>query len=289
MRGGRRLSSESSGGTIQVTGRRVAYSRIRPVPEIEWRYAFNLRESGFALDLEWHCERAFHTSEIAALHIAFDLYRSVVSVLGMPDTAGPSGLVGLPLVINAPNHGVVRVTIRDCSPATPVHARIGPFRTRAELWLDLIPGARPLSSGMFEMPAESGRVCFDFEVTRIFAFADQDRRVSFGRWELPPFYSFAERENVLGALCDAWLTGLTFRPDLGRFANNSVADSAALCAPYYAEIAVYTPLLAQGLDPRHFIRFCAEQLLADANETAGYSDWHRYPMTAMAPIECAWL
>ncbi len=102
---------------------------------------------------------------------------------------------------------------------------------------------------------------FDFEVTRIFPFANQDL---FGWWNLPPFYSFAERENVTGALCNAWLTGLAFRPDLGRFANNSVSDSAAACAHYYADIAAYTPLLAPGLDARQFIRFAAEQLLSDA-------------------------
>jgi hypothetical protein len=282
----RRLSSESCGGTIEVAGRRVTYSGIRPVPEIEWNYRFSLRENGFTLDLDWHCATKFHAGEIAALRIPFDLYRSVVNVLAMPDTAGPSGLVSLPLVINAPNHGVLRVTVRGGPSPTPVHARILPFRTRAELWLDLIPGARPLPSGIFEMPAGDGRVTLDFEVTRIFPFANQDL---FGQWDLPPFYSFAERENITGALCNAWLTGLAFRPDLGRFANNSVADSAAACAPYYADIAAYTPMLAEGLDSRQFIRFAAEQLLRDLNSTAVYSDWHHFPTAAMAPTDCAWL
>lgn len=282
----RRHASESCGGEIAVAGRQVTYSGIRPVPEIEWRYAFQVRESGFTLDLDWHCAATFCASEIAALRLPFCLYRSVVSVLAMPDPAGPSGLVSLPLVINAPNRGVLRVTVREAPQAAPVRARILPFRTRGELWLDLIPGARPLPSGVFEMPAGQGHVTLDFEVTRIFPFAEQDL---FGRWDLPPFYSFAERDNVAGALCDAWLTGLAFRPDLGRFANNSVADSAAACAGYYADIAAYTPVLAPGLDPRQFIRFAAEQLLRDVDSAATYSDWHHFPTAAMAPTDCAWL
>jgi hypothetical protein len=286
LRDCRRLSSESCGGASEVAGRRVAYSGIRPVPEIEWNYAFNLRENGFTLDLDWDCAQTFQTSEIAALRIPFDLYRSVVNVLAMPDTAGPSGLVSFPLVINAPNHGVLRVTVKDASSSAPVHARILPFRTRAELWLDLIPGAQPLPSGMFEMPVGKGRVTLEFEVTRIFPFANQDM---FGWWNLPPFYSFAERENITGALCNAWLTGLAFRPDLGRFANKSVADSAAACASYYADIAAYTPILAEGLDARQFIRFAAEQLLRDASSAAIYSNWHHFPTAAMAPVDCAWL
>ncbi len=286
LRDCRRLSSESCGGVFEVAGRRVTYSGIRPVPEIEWNYAFNLRENGFTLDLDWHCAQTFQTCEIAAIRIPFDLYRSVVNVLAMPDTAGPSGLVSFPLVINAPNHGVLRVTVKDAPSSAPVRGRILPFRTRAELWLDLIPGAHPLPSGMFEMPAGSGRVTLDFEVTRIFPFANQDM---FGWWNLPPFYSFAERENILGPLANAWLTGLAFRPDLGRFANNSVADSAALCAPYYADIAAYTPMLAEGLDPRQFIRFAAEQYLRDMDSSAVYSNWRHYPAAASGLIDCAWL
>lgn len=286
MRGCRRLSSESCGGAVEVAGRRVTYSAIRPVPEIEWNYAFNLRENGFTLDVDWRCTQTFQTAEIAALRIPFDLYRSVVNVLAMPDTAGPSGLVTFPLIINAPNHGVLRVTVKESSSSGPICARILPFRTRAELWLDLIPGAHPLPSGMFEMPAGEGTVTLDFEVTRIFPFANQDL---FGWWNLPPFYSFAERENVTGALCNAWLTGLAFRPDLGRFANNSVSDSAAACAHYYADIAAYTPLLAPGLDARQFIRFAAEQLLRDVSGASCYSNWRHFPTAATSPVDCAWL
>ncbi|MDA0322990.1 MAG: hypothetical protein O2923_09790 [Verrucomicrobia bacterium] len=286
LRDCRRLSSESCGGAVEVAGRRVTYSAIRPVPEIEWNYAFSLRENGFTLDVDWRCTQTFQAAEIAALRIPFDLYRSVVNVLAMPDTAGPSGLVTFPLIINAPNHGVLQVTVKESPSSAPVCARILPFRTRAELWLDLIPGAHPLPSGLFEMPAGEGRVTLDFEVTRIFPFANQD---FFGWWNLPPFYSFADRENITGALCNAWLTGLAFRPDLGRFANNSVSESAACCAHYYADIAAYTPLLAPGLDARQFIRFAAEQLLRDAGGASDYSNSRHFPTAATSPVDCAWL
>lgn len=286
MRDGRRRSSESCGGRLAISGRTVRYQEIRPVPELTWNYAFTVREQGFSLELEWDCTQTFCASELAALRLPFDLYQSVTNVLAMPETTGPSGLVTLPLVINAPNHGLLRVTVHGNEGGATVFARILPLRTRAELWLDLIPGARPLPSGVFEMPAGRGRVTLDFELTRIFPDASQDL---FSWWHLPPFYSFAERENVLGPLCNAWLTGLAFRPDLGRFANNSVSDSAALCAPYYADIAAYTPMLADGLDPRQFIRFAAEQYLRDTASGAAYSNWKHFPMAASSPIDCVWL
>ena len=285
MRAGRRVASESCGGRVAVSGRTVRYEGIRVVPELTWDYAFTVREKGFALDLAWDCSQTFRASELAALRLPFDLYQTVTAVLAMPETTGPSGLVTLPLVIHAPNHGVVRVTVRSNESGAPVHARILPLRTRAELWLDLIPGARPLSSGAFEMPAGKGSITLDFEITRIFP-AGQD---AFSWWELPPFYSFAERENILGVLCNGWLTGLAFRPDLGRFANNSVADSAAVCVPYYAEIAAYTPMLADGLDPRQFIRFAAEQYLRDTDGNAIYSNWKHFPNVSSGLIDCAWL
>ena len=203
----------------------------------------------------------------------------------MPETTGPSGLVTLPLVIHAPNHGVLRIVVREKTEGQQVYARILPLRTRAELLLDLIPGARPLANGIFEMPAGKGSVTIDAELTRIFPFAGVGM---FGSWHLPPFYSFAEQENILGPLVNSWLTGLAFRPDLGRFANNSVADSAALCASYYADIAAYTPVLADGLDSRQFIRFVAEQLLRDTS-TSTYSNYRAWPLAASAVIDCAWL
>jgi hypothetical protein len=159
---------------------------------------------------------------------------------------------------------------------------------QAELWLDLIPGATPLPSGIFEMPAGEGVAVLDFELTRVFPFGVNEPSDLFGWWELPPFYSFADRESVLGVLGNAWLNGLAFRPDLGRFANNSVADSAALCASYYADIAAYTPMLADGLDPRQFIRVAAEQMFRDHNSSV-YSNWRHFPMAASSLLDCAWL
>jgi len=284
-RQGRRLSSESCGGTVEVAGRSVAYGGTRPVPEIEWRSVFHPCEKGFSLEISWTCDRTFHTSELAALRIPFDLYRSVVNVLGMPDTTGPSGLVSLPLVINAPNHGAMRVTVRGGS---RVLARIIPLRVQAELWLDLMPGALPLPSGMLEMPAGAGSVVLDFELTRVFPLGVNAPSDLFGWWEMPPFYSFAERETILGSFSNAWLNGLAFRPDLGRFANNSVADAVGMCANYYADIAAYTPVLADGLDPRDFIRIAADQMFRDRNASV-YSNWRHFPMAATSPIDCAWL
>jgi hypothetical protein len=286
---GRRVASESCGGALELSGRRLRYLAISPLPALTWDYAFSLRENGFLLDVSWDCTETLVISELAALRIPLDLYRTVTSVLAMPDTTGPSGLVDLPLVINAPNHGVVRVTVRDNPSSAPTHARILPFRARAELWLDLIPGAEPLPSGLLRMPVGKGTVTLDFELTQVFPLANQDQSSLYGWWELPPFYSFAEREAVLGALPNAWLTGLSFRPDLGRFANNAVADSAAGCAPYYADIAAYSPMLADGLDPRQFIRVAAEQLLRDTSSAADYSNWAHYPSVPAAIIDCAWL
>lgn len=285
MRDGQRLASESCGGEVEVNGRTLAYRHISPVPELTLDYTFAMREHGFSLDIQWDCTKTFYSSELAALRIPFDLYTSVVNVLAMPETSGPSGLITLPLVMNAPNYGIMRVTAEGGA----VLGRISPLRTLAELWLDIIPGAVPQANGLFEMPAGHGRVTLNFELTKIFPFGNTDKSNLFTWWEMPPSYSFADRDNILGALPNAWLNGLSFRPDIARFANNSVADSAAACALYYADIAAYTPMLADELDPRQFIRVSAEQLLRDADSSAEYSDWRRWPTAAISPLDCAWL
>lgn len=284
-RNGTLHSSESCGGTFSADGRTVTYRGIRPVTEIAWDYVYQVNEKGFSLEISWDCAQTFHTSELAALRLPFDLFRSVVNVLALPDTRGPSGLISLPLVIHAPNHGAMRVTVRD---GGPILARLSPLRIQAELWLDLIPGAIPQPNGLFEMPAGRGRVVLDFALTKVFPFGVEDQRDIFGWWEMPPFYSFVENEPMLGPLTDAWLTGISYRPDWGRFANNSVADSAAICACYYADMAAYTPMLADGLDPRQFIRIATEQMVRDRNSSV-YSNWRHFPMAATSPIDCAWL
>ena len=87
---------------------------------------------------------------------------------------------------------------------------------------------------------------------------------------------------------NAWLNGLSFRPDLGRFANNSVADSATACASYYADIATYTPDLAPGLSPLDLLRFAAEQILVEP-KALRYSDVRTFPNAVTSTIDCAWL
>lgn len=289
MYDGQRVSSESCGGVLEVNGRTVTYRQIRPLPELEWNYDFHLHEQSFSLQIGWNCTRTLHTSELAALRIPFDLFTSVVNVLAMPERSGPSGLVTFPVIINAPNYGVMRITVADNEAESAVYGRISPFRVLGEFWLDLIPGAIPLPNGLFEVPVGQGQVTLNFELTKIFPFGNRDRSDIFAWWEMPPFYAFADRENILGTLPNAWLNGLSFRPDLCRFANNSVADSATACASYYADIAAYTPLLADGLDPRQFIRLAAEQLLCDVAGDAEYSNWHHWPTAATSPLDCAWL
>jgi len=289
MREGLRLSSESCGGEISICGRQICYRDIRPVPELRLDYYYALSEHTLTLQIDWDCGRSFVSSEIAALRLPLDLYQTVSSVLAMPETCGPSGLITLPAIINAPNHGTMRLTASSDQGEPPIYARLTALRSRGELWLDLMPGVRPLPNGLLEMPAGKGSVTFSLQLRRIFPGGNDDQRGLFGWWQHPPNYSFAERDNVLAGIPHAWLYGLSFRPDLGRFANNAVADSAAGCASYYAEIAAYSPLLAPGLDPRQLLRFATEQLLRDQDSAAAYSDWRHFPTAASAPIDCAWL
>lgn len=288
MRNGSRISSEASGGSIDVNGRIVRYRNIRLVPELTVSYAYEIQEKGFTLKMSWACSESFITSELALLRIPFDLYQSVTTVLAIPEPSGPSGLVRLPLVVNSPNYGTMRVTVQNNDSGTEVYGRVTPFRVHAELWLDIVAGAVPLDNGLFEMVRGEGSVELHFELTKIFPLANQDKSSLFTWWEMPPFYSFADRENILGALPNAWLNAIGYRPDLGRFANNSVADSVAISAVYYAEMAAYTPELAPGLSPLDLLRFCAEQFLYEMDGNV-YSNHREFPNAVTSVIDCVWL
>jgi hypothetical protein len=201
------MASDGAGGDLTVKGREVIYRNIRVVPELERSLAFAVRENGFTLTIESHCSRTFRTQEVSALRLPLDLYQCVTSVLALPETVGPSGLVRLPAVIHAPNRGTMRITLANASGAFPVYGRVMPFRVHAELWFDLIVGAQPLDSGLFEIPAGRPRATFEFELVKVFPFANT---TIFTHWERAPFYSFADREPILGALPNEWLSGVPF-------------------------------------------------------------------------------
>ncbi len=48
-------------------------------------------------------------------------------------------------------------------------------------------------------------------------------------------------------------------------------------------------VLADGLDPRQFIRFAAEQYLRDVNSSAAFSNGKHFPTVASGLLDCAWL
>jgi hypothetical protein len=281
------MASDVAGGELTERGRNVLYRNVRVVPELEQSFEFAVRESGFTFTVESNCTRTFRTHEFAALRLPLDLYKCVSSVLAVPETVGPSGLVRLPLVIHAPNHGTMRVTVAKSEGSLPVYGRVMPFRVHAELWLDLIAGARPLDNGLFEVPAGSSRAVLEFELTKVFPFAYTDL---FTRWERPPFYSFVDRETVLGALPNEWLSGIAFRPEMSRFANNSVAEPALVSACYYADMAAYTPELAPGLKATDLLRCAADSVLRDLTISSfAFTDFTIFPQCLASAIDLAWL
>lgn len=286
-RGCRRMASDVAGGELTGRGREVSYRKVRVVPELEQSLEFAVRESGFTLTIESDCTRTIRTHEVAALRLPFDLNQCVTSVLAIPETAGPSGLVRLPLIIHAPNHGTMRVTLAKSRGGLPVYGRVMPFRVHAELWLDLIAGARPLENGLFEIPAGRSSTVLEFELVKVFPFAGTS---IFTRWERPPFYSFVDRETVLGALPNEWLSGVPFRPEMSRFANNSVSEPVPLSAGYHGEMAAYTPELAAGLKGTDLLRCAADALLRNFTISSfAFTDFTVFPQTLASPIDLAWL
>ena len=283
-----RRCGEQSGGRLTVNGRRLAYRDFAVGDSLGLSHVYTFRERGFDLRTEWTCARRIVSSELALLRLPMDLYRSVATVLAAPEATGPAGLVRFPLVVNCPNHGTLRITATRDETLAPPLGRVIPLRTKGELWLDIMAGATPRADGLMEMRPGRGAVDLHFELTKVFPFGNTDKSNLFGWWEMPPFYSFADREAILGALPNAWLNGIGWRADLGRFANNSVADSAALCASYYADMAVFTPELAPGLSALDLLRFAAEQLLSE-RRGAVYSDFAKFPNALSSTLDCAWL
>jgi hypothetical protein len=80
-----------------------------------------------------------------------------------------------------------------------------------------------------------------------------------------------------------WLNIFQVNPRLGAIANNSASDVCASCAAEYADIAAYTPRLADHLSTLDLIRQLLDRYIA-GKPGYGFPGWTAFDITPWSPV-----
>jgi hypothetical protein len=160
--------------------------------------------------------------------LEFDPHLCHATLLGQ---IKPDGLVQLPAILHLPDQGTLRIT------TTEPKAELGYDARRA--------GQRYVRITFPPATREQRQVGYRWEVTAIH----------------PPVPAVASDPRFNGFRRN-WLNILQLNPRLRVLANHAASDSAAFCYYEYADIARYTPPLAEGLRALDLVRQTLDRILA---------------------------
>jgi hypothetical protein len=191
-------------------------------------------------------ELTSHWSQVdppEAVALDFDLKSCSATLLGRTNA---DGSVNLPAVMHLPNYGSVRIT------STGGEGR---------LLYEAHRSGDPYTKISFPPATEKQpRVTYRWEVVAIY----------------PQLQSIAGDPRFDGFRRN-WLNIFQVNPGLGVLANNSASDVCASCAYEYADMALYSPPLADGLHPLDLIRQLLEFYIS-GKRGYGFSGWMPYDL-----------
>ncbi len=186
-----------------------------------WRIA--VAERTIRLSSRWSVE-----GEAAPLVLEFDPSRCHATLLGR---AQPDGAVDLPAILHLPGRGSLRIrTVDGSSASLPYDARrVGEGYVRI-----MIPAAT------------ESRTAVDYECEVV---------------AIHPPLEALEEDSRFAAVRRDWLNILQWNPRLRVLANHAASDTCAFCLYEYADIALHTTPLADGLTALDLVRASLDQYL----------------------------
>jgi hypothetical protein len=187
------------------------------------RWTFQLGDQGLALVSRWS-----EDDPPEPVVLEFDPHLCHATLLGR---INPDGSVRLPALLHLPGQGTFRIAATDSKDGA--------------LGYD----ARRAGAGYVRItfpPASSGR-----------------RQVEY-RWEVAAIYprvAAVAGDPRFDGFRRNWLNILQLNPRLRLLANHAGSDTAAFCYYEYADIARYSPPLAEGLDALDLVRQSLDRIL----------------------------
>lgn len=202
----------------------IEYRRASTLRKIPAGWRFEATDRQLRLLTQWSPEE-----KPDPLVLEFDPSRCHVTLLGKQDE---NAMIRLPAVLHFPSQGSYRITVAEGNVDIPVKY-----------------DARRSQGGYVRLT---------------FPAATAAQPVIDYRWEIAAIYPSLgklDKDPRFDGFRKNWLNIFQFNPRLGVLANHAGSDACAFCLYEYADLARYTPPLAEGLSALDLVRQSLDRYL----------------------------
>ncbi len=219
-------------GATRVAGNVVSYDVQLGEGGLRYRLQWEVWEDRLVLRAERQAERPLRARASSAWRLAFDSRVAPTTALGRIMREGETGLMALPVLVHAPGHGTLRVSLSDGA----ARWRSDSIRPLTTTTGELKIGEEPRPEGDYVLPAGRHSATIELAVVR----------------DSPVAVESTAPAAVERALRRSTLTALTYRPDTATMTNNGNSMHAPICMDLWGDVttrlgAIVPDLPAVGL------------------------------------------
>jgi len=232
-------------------GNVVRYPSVTVAPGVLAQIAFRFKEKSIELELSTASTRPV---PLRAGLFRFDLnFRQTPTAL-FPRAEDPAGFVTLPTYMHAPDCGTFRITQSGDKAV---------FRQVVPCMVDIVPEATGLKERYGVIPEGVWRGVFTFAVDPQIAWPE-----------------IVGQEPRLKGFPKYALNIAQWRVDQSVLANNTVSQDCPLSVQFYAEMAVYAPVMKDGISPMALVVPTVDRYL---DGMGGHLMWHGFKVEVTPP------
>ncbi|MEI6645481.1 MAG: discoidin domain-containing protein [bacterium] len=241
-------------------GNVVTYPFVTVAPGVFVQVAFRFKEKSIELELSTAAKRAL---PLRAGLFRFDLdFRQTPTSL-FPRAEDPSGFVTFPAYMHAPDCGTFRMTQTGDKAVFRQVIPTGGHDLGGHCMVDIVPEATGLKERYGVIPEGTWRGVFTFAVD-----------------PLIPWPEIVGQEPRLKGLPKYALNIAQWRVDQSVLANNIISQDCPLSLQFYAEMAVYAPVMKDNISPMALVVTSVDRYL---DGLGGHLMWHGLKVEVTPP------
>jgi hypothetical protein len=247
-------------GQFVRDGNGVTYPFVTVAPGVRAQVAFRFKEKSIELELSTAANRPL---PLRAGLFRFDLDFRQTPTAFFPRAEDPVGFVTLPTYMHAPDCGTFRITQSGDKAVLRQVIPSGGHDLGGHCMMDLVPETTGLKERYGFIPAGNWRGVFSFAV---------DPQI--------PWPEIVGQEPRLSGLPKYSLNIAQWRVDQSVLANNIISQDCPLSVQFYAEMAVYAPVMKDGISPMALVVPTVDRYL---DGLGGHLMWHGFKVEVTPP------
>lgn len=247
-------------GALKIEGNVARYPAVTVAPGVKMAVTLRFHEKSFELELSTVSGRPVPLAG-GVFRLDLDFWQTPTCFFGR--ATDPANFVTLPCYIHAPDAGTFRVTQRGDGAIFRQSSSADCYDLSARQLMDIVPYASGSSEHYGLLPAKPWRTTLQFDVE-----------------SLTPFPGLVAGEPRLKGLPRYVLNISQWRPTQKVLCNNVVSTNCPLSLQFYAEMAVYAPLLKEGVNVMELVAASVDRYL---DGMGGHLMWHGMKVEVQPP------